>query len=548
MTLNLARSGAKLVVAASLHGEYPHLDTKVGTNGATGTYNTEHFVEMVGLADPFIPEKSRNAWVSELQGYTANTDKTFDFIVYGTAVHAFSIEYSENFLNVLAFVLRKFKGQDGAKRVGNGIPGVIRYDPDVSATSFETIDKLLVQYQLVEAPKEPVRQSVKLVEKEVKYSDGAGGELVGYSICEETTSKAKRPGLLVFPGPYGDGGGKHERDVAREYARKGLVVFLPDYYPTRNSDTDFNQTLAAVAAYEPFLEDSAKAQAIAKLGYDQLAKMATVDPDKISAIGFCFGGAMTLNLARSGAKLVVAASLHGEYPHLDTKVGTNGATGTYNTEHFVEMVGLADPFIPEKSRNAWVSELQGYTANTDKTFDFIVYGTAVHAFSIEYSENFLNVLAFVLRKFKGQDGAKRVGNGIPGVIRYDPDVSAMSFTRTDDVFTQVGMFSEPSGGSSPTKKPGPPTKKTTTKKPGPVTTKKAGPVITKKPGGGSSGPASGLVIMADNACIKLGVKSDVEICRVGPNELAVSGDLKVNGVSLKAFMEKADKFMKGYKK
>ena len=223
------------------------------------------------------------------------------------------------------------------------------------------------------------------------YSDGDGGELVGYSIFAETKSSSKRPGLLVFPGPYGDGGSAQEREVARAYARKGLVVFLPDYYPTRNSDKDFNQTLAAVAAYEPFLKDSAKAQKIAKLAYDQLAQSPLVDADKISAIGFCFGGAMTLNLARSGAKLVVAVSLHGEYPHLDTDLGTAGATGAYNTQHFVEMVGYADPFIPRAARDAWVTELKARTDGTDQTFDFIVYGTSVHAFSIKYSENFLNV-------------------------------------------------------------------------------------------------------------------------------------------------------------
>jgi dienelactone hydrolase len=247
-----------------------------------------------------------------------------------------------------------------------------------------------------------------LVEKEVKYSDGRGGELVGYCIYKETTSKSKRPGLLVFPGPYGDGGGEEERDVAREYARKGMVVFLPDYYPTRNSDTNFTQTLMAIAQYDGFLKDSERAQEIAKLGYDQLAKSDMVDPNKISAIGFCFGGAMTLNLARSGAKLLAAVSLHGEYPHLDPKIGNNGAIGKYNTQHFVEMVGYADPFIPGAAREEWVNELKGYTANTDKTFDFIVYGTSVHAFSIHYSETFLNVLAFVLREYKGMKGAKVV--------------------------------------------------------------------------------------------------------------------------------------------
>ena len=291
-------------------------------------------------------------------------------------------------------MLRQFKGIKNAKAVNGGIPGVVRYDPDVSETSFETIDKLLVQYQLLAPPQGSGGGSKsKLVEKEVKYSDGAGGELVGYCIYKHTESKSKRPGLLVFPGPYGDGGGKNERAVAMEYALKGMVVFLPDYYPTRNSENNYTETLAAIVQYFPFLKNSKKAQAIAKLGYDQLAQMSFVDPDKISAIGFCFGGAMTLNLARSGAKLVVAASLHGEYPHLDTSLGGgDGTTGTYNTQHFVQMVGSADPFIPKEGRDAWVKELQSHTGKDSRfKYDFTVYDGAVHAFSIKYSHNFLDV-------------------------------------------------------------------------------------------------------------------------------------------------------------
>merc|ERR1719361_470312 len=105
-----------------------------------------------------------------------------------------------------------------------------------------------------------------------------------------------------MPGPLADGGSANERAVARDYAKKGMVVFLPDYYPTRNSENNYQQVVDALSNDQSFLQDSKKAQAIAKLGYDQLATMSLVDANRIAAIGFCYGGAMALNLARSGAK------------------------------------------------------------------------------------------------------------------------------------------------------------------------------------------------------------------------------------------------------
>merc|ERR1712032_822423 len=72
--------------------------------------------------------------------------------------------------------------------------------------------------------------------------------------------------------------------------------------------------------------------------------------------------------------------------------------------------------------------------------------------SIHYSETFLNVLAFVLRNFKGMDGAKVVNGGIPGVIRYDPHIADRSFRRIDDLFMQLGMISK---RGETTKKPRP---------------------------------------------------------------------------------------------
>merc|ERR1712224_192410 len=115
----------------------------IGTNGATGTYNTQHFVEFVGDADPFIPKTARDSWDTELKSYTdGKKDKAYELVIYPKAVHAFSIKYSETFLNVLASALQQ-KGNKDAKRVGEGIPGVVKYDEALSKQSFEKIDKLL---------------------------------------------------------------------------------------------------------------------------------------------------------------------------------------------------------------------------------------------------------------------------------------------------------------------------------------------------------------------------------------------------------------------
>merc|ERR1712187_232250 len=56
-------------------------------------------------------------------------------------------------------------------------------------------------------------------------------------------------------------------------------------------------------------------------------------------------------------------------------------------------------------------------------------------------------------------------------------------------------------------------------------------------------PPSGLTIWSDDACVKMGAKSDVTICRVGPKAIQVSGDLIVNGKSLSNFMERFESFM-----
>merc|ERR1739838_490699 len=70
------------------------------------------------------------------------------------------------------------------------------------------------------------------------------------------------------------------------------------------------------------------------------------------------------------------------------------------------------------------------------------------------------------------------------------------------------------------------------------------PAATKKPGSGGKPGGSGLRILSDHACITFGAKGDTSICRVGPNEVKISGDIIINGRSIKKFMERFESFMK----
>ena len=51
-------------------------------------------------------------------------------------------------------------------------------------------------------------------------------------------------------------------------------------------------------------------RALAQAGLDILLRHEEVDPDRVAAMGFCFGGSMVLELARSGADVKAVIGFH----------------------------------------------------------------------------------------------------------------------------------------------------------------------------------------------------------------------------------------------
>jgi dienelactone hydrolase len=111
---------------------------------------------------------------------------------------------------------------------------------------------------------------------------------------------------------------------------------------------------------------------------DLLKQQETVNPDKIAAIGYCFGGGVVLNMARSGADLKGVASFHGS-------LGTSAPAQPGQVKaRVLVMHGADDKFIPPDVVKAFKDEMD--SAGVD--YKFIAYPGALHSFTNPDADKF----------------------------------------------------------------------------------------------------------------------------------------------------------------
>jgi dienelactone hydrolase len=117
--------------------------------------------------------------------------------------------------------------------------------------------------------------------------------------------------------------------------------------------------------------DRALMRARARAGLDELLKNPLVDPSRVAAIGYCFGGGVALELARSGAPLAGVVSFHG---NLDTP---NPDDARQIKGKILVCHGADDPFVTAEQVTAFEKEMRD--AKVD--WQLIKYGNAVHSFT-----------------------------------------------------------------------------------------------------------------------------------------------------------------------
>ena len=190
-------------------------------------------------------------------------------------------------------------------------------------------------------------------------------DFVGYLAWDDSASEV-RPGVLVFPEWWGLN--DYIKKRTEQIAELGYLALGVDMYgegKTVDNPAEAGSLMNAV------LEDKQAIKARVEGPYNVLKEHALSDSDRIGAIGYCFGGALVLNMARMGMELRAVASFHGA---LDSVFSPS--PGDVITKVLV-CHGEADEFISKDAVKQFKSEMD--TAEAD--YEFISYQGAFHGFS-----------------------------------------------------------------------------------------------------------------------------------------------------------------------
>jgi len=233
--------------------------------------------------------------------------------------------------------------------------------------------------------------------RELEYRQGET-VLQGF-IAWDDAARGKRPGVLVVHEWWGHN--EHARNQARRLAEAGYVGLALDMFGKGKVATHPQDAQAFV---NEVTKDPAVLAARFNAALEQLKRDPHVDTTRIAAIGYCFGGAVVLDLARAGAPLGAVVTFHGA---LATK--TPAQSGKVKARVLV-LTGGADPFVPPEQVEAFKREMQAAGGR----FEVISYPGAKHGFT-------------------NPDAAKY---GMPQ-LAYDADADRQSWTAMLKLFKEV---------------------------------------------------------------------------------------------------------------
>jgi dienelactone hydrolase len=207
----------------------------------------------------------------------------------------------------------------------------------------------------------------EIVSREIEW-DVDGVSMRGHFVHDD--SRAARGGLVMVPNWMGVNASA--LDKAKAIAARGYAVLLADVYGAGLRPANAAE---AGAAAQSMYADRALLRVRANAALDLLktqSDSAGFPVDRLGAIGFCFGGATVLELARSGREdLAGVVSFHGG-------LGTSmpAQAGAVKASVLV-LNGAADTYVkPEE-----IAGFQREMSSAGADWQFVNFADAVHCFA-----------------------------------------------------------------------------------------------------------------------------------------------------------------------
>lgn len=194
----------------------------------------------------------------------------------------------------------------------------------------------------------------------------AGPDVLKGYLAYGTSTEGRRPGVLVVHEWWGQN--DFSRARADALARLGYTALALDMFGDgRQAEHPDDAARLAGEVYNDL--DTAQVRFMA--AYDLLRNHPTVDPQRIAAIGFCFGGGVALEMARRGVPLRGVVSFHGSL------AGAVPAHQGVVKARLLVLHGADDQLVPPEQVAAFEKEMQA--AGVD--YRLVSYPGALHAFT-----------------------------------------------------------------------------------------------------------------------------------------------------------------------
>ena len=203
-----------------------------------------------------------------------------------------------------------------------------------------------------------------VVTKTVEYEHD-GVVLEGFMAWDDQLPPG-RPAVVVVHEWWGLN--EYAKSRAVQLAEMGLVAFAADIYGKGNRAANRQEAGKFASVYK---KDRKLMRGRAAAAVKRVIENKHTDPARVTCIGYCFGGTVALELARSGANIAGVVSFHGG---LDTP---DPADAKKIKAKVLVCHGAADPHVGPDEVTAFQKEM----ADAKVDWQMIYYAGAVHAFT-----------------------------------------------------------------------------------------------------------------------------------------------------------------------